>query len=359
MPGLSCATGRANFLTAGDTEMATETTLTTPSGWSAAIVRALDAAGHDGRGIAARAGIAADVLGDPNGRVSRAALTELWRLAVEVTQDEAFGLTAVRFATHTTLHALGFAALASATPREAFERMVRFRGVIGAVNRLRLEDAGDRYRLVIDVSAPPGVPYPAVDAFAAGIVRQLRFLTGDQRLAPLAVRLRRPRPARPEPFERLFRAPIVFGADENVIELDKVAMEGPLPAANADLAAHNDRVVLEYLARIETGRLASRVERALVEALPSGAPSQMQIARKLGVSARGLQRQLAEEGTTYREILDAARAALAREYVRAGEVSVTEIAFLLGFAEASAFSRAFKRWTGMSPRRFGAETRST
>jgi AraC-like DNA-binding protein len=332
--------------------MATPATLTTPSGWSAAIVRALDAAGRDGRDIAARAGIAAAVLDDPNGRVPRQALTALWQLAVEATGDESFGLTAARFATHTTLHALGLAALASATLLEALERMIRFRRVIGAVNQVRLEDAGDRYRFVIDVSAPPGVPYPAVDAFAAGVVRQMRSLTGDRRFAPLAVTLKRPRPANDAPFAQTFRAPVIFAAAENVIELDKVAMERRLPTANAELAAQNDRVLLEYLARIESTRLASRVERALVEALPSGVPSQAELARRLGVSTRGLQRQLVAEGTTFRAILDAARAALARDYVRAGTLSVTEIAFLLGFSETSAFSRAFRRWTGMAPRRF-------
>lgn len=349
---MCCSPGRANFLTDGDTGMATAATQTTPSGWSAAIVRALEAAGHDGRAIAARAGIAAAVLDDPNGRVPRQALTAFWNLAVETTGDEAFGLTVAKFATHTTLHALGLAALASATLLEAMERMIRFRRVIGAVNQVRLEDAGDRHRFVIDVSAPPGVPYPAVDAFAAGVVRQMRSLAGDRRLAPLAVLLRRPRPADDGPFVRAFRAPLTFAAAENVVEFDRATMERRLPTANAELAAQNDRVLLEYLARIESTRLASRVERALVEALPGGVPSQAEIARRLGVSTRSLQRQLVAEGTTFRAILDAARAALARDYVRAGSLSVTEIALLLGFAETSAFSRAFRRWTGMSPRRF-------
>ncbi len=338
--------------------MGNTASLTTPSGWSAAIVRALDAAGVDGRRIAASAGIESNLLDDPNARVPRGALTNLWHAAVAATGDESFGLTAVKFATQTTLHALGVAVLASATAREALERMIRFRRVIGAVNRVRLDETPDRYRFVIDVSAPPGVPFVAVDAFAAGVVRQLRGLTGDRAFAPLAVRLERPAPADATPFVALFRSPVTFDADENVLEFAKEVLDRRLPTANADIAAQNDRIVLEYLARVESERMASRVERALVEALPSGVPEQDDVARRLGISARGLQRRLAAEGTTWREILDAARETLAREYVRAGTLSVTEIASRLGFSETSAFSRAFKRWTGSSPRQFARQERN-
>lgn len=338
--------------------MGNPASLTTPSGWSAAIVRALDAAGVDGRRIAASAGIEPDLLDDPNARVPRGALTNLWHAAVAATGDESFGLTAVKFATQTTLHALGVAVLASETAREALERMIRFRRVIGAVNQVRLEEAAERYRFVIDVSAPPGVPFVAVDAFAAGIVRQLRALTGDRTLAPLAVYLERPAPADAAPFVAMFRTPVTFEADANVLEFAKDVLDRRLPTANAEIAAQNDRVVLEYLTRVESERLASRVERELIEALPDGVPAQEDLARRLGVSSRGLQRRLAAEGTTWREILDSAREALARDYVRAGTLSITEIASRLGFSETSAFSRAFKRWTGVAPRSFARTERT-
>jgi len=338
--------------------MATTRSLTILSNWAVTLVRALDAAGVNGRGLAAQAGIAPQVLDDPSGRVSRTALTELWRLAVAATGDDAFALTVARYATPTTFHALGYAILASATAREALERTIRFRRVIGDVNRPRLEEVGARLHFVIDVSAPPGVPFESVDAFAAVLVRQLRFLVGDQRFAPVAVALRRPCPRQPERFEQAFHAPVRFAAIENVLEFEREDLERPLPTGNADLAQQSDRVVIEYLARMESSQWSSRVSRSLIEALPNGLPAQAEIARRLGASTRGLQRELAREGTSYREILDDARAVLARDYVRAKQLSVTEIAFLLGFADTSAFSRAFKRWTGASPRHFASAQRA-
>jgi len=97
-------------------------------------------------------------------------------------------------------------------------------------------------------------------------------------------------------------------------------------------------------------RVSTRVQQALLAALPDGAPSKTATARKLGMSARTLQRHLAGEGTSFKDLLDGARVDLARTYVAERRLSVTEIAFVLGFADTSAFSRAFKRWTGASPR---------
>jgi AraC-like DNA-binding protein len=316
------------------------------------IVRALDARGLDGEGLAREAGIDPGEARAPAARVARESLTRLWKRAVEATGDPCFALEATRYATQTTFHALGYAVLASATLREALERVIRHRRVIGDVVQLRLEDAGDRCRLVFDVSAPPGVPYESVDAIASLFVRLARQLRGRRDLAPLAVRLERPEPTPSAAFRQLFHVPVAFGQSTNAIEFATADLDAPLPAANAELARSNDEIVVAYLARLEGERVAGRVVAALVRALPAGPPSKAAIARQLGMSARNLQRRLDDEGTSYKALLNDARASLARDYVREGRLNVTEIAFMLGFAETSTFSRAFRRWTGQSPRAF-------
>jgi AraC-like DNA-binding protein len=321
---------------------------------SGMIVRALEAHGVDGRRLARDAGIDPERAQAPDGRVPRAAHTRLWQLAVEATGDPCFGLEASRFATQTTFHALGYAVLASATLREAFERLVRYRRLIGDVVELRLEDTDERTRLVIDVSAPPGVPYEAVDAFTSMCVRMARMLCGRRTLDPLAVMLERPEPTPSEPFRRLFRAPVGFSQPQNVLEFRRADLDAPLPSANAELARNSDQVVVTYLARLESSSVSSRVLATLVQALPDGPPSKAAIARQLGMSPRNMQRHLSEEGTSYKSLLNDARVDLARSYVREARLSVTEIAFILGFADTSTFSRAFKRWTGMSPRAYKA-----
>lgn len=116
---------------------------------------------------------------------------------------------------------------------------------------------------------------------------------------------------------------------------------------------------VRYLARRDGSRLSSRVQHALLDALPDGAPSKPAIARALGMSARNLQRHLAEEGTSFKALLNEARVSLAGHYVEEGRLSVTAVAFVLGFADTSTFSRAFKRWTGLSPRDYAARRPSS
>jgi AraC-like DNA-binding protein len=328
----------------------TPTSLSTIGSWSAAILRALAARGLDAQRFARDAGIDPVALQAPDARVPRASLTRLWRLAVEATNDACFGLSVSRFTTQTSFHALGYAVLASTTLKEAFERIIRYRRLIGDVVQLSLTEHGDRYRFTIDVSAPPGVPYEAVDAFTAVIVRQARLLYGDRTFNPLAVMLQRPEPADSAPFRRLFRVEVAFAQPLNALEFARADVERRLPAANAELARQNEQVLVRYLARLEKARLSSRVEEEILNAFPDGAPSKQVVARKLGMSPRNLQRHLAREGTSFKELTNKARVTLARTYVEERRLSITEIAFVLGFADTSTFSRAFKRWTGTSPR---------
>jgi AraC-like DNA-binding protein len=165
----------------------------------------------------------------------------------------------------------------------------------------------------------------------------------------------RPEPADPGPYRRVFRTAVRFDAPANALEYPRADLEDRLPAGNAELARGNDEVLVRYLARLESSRVSTRVQRALLEALPDGAPSKPAIARQLGMSARNLQRHLAGEGTSFKDLLNEARVDLARNYVDEGRLSVTEIAFVLGFADTSTFSRAFKRWTGMSPREYSCK----
>ncbi|MCW5893006.1 MAG: AraC family transcriptional regulator [bacterium] len=324
--------------------------------WSATILRALAARGLDAGALAARAGIDPAALG-PDARVPRTALNRLWAVAVETTGNPALGLEMPRYTAQTTFHALGYAVLASVTLREAFERIVRHRRLVGDVLELSLVDAGDRYRFHIDVSRQPDIPFQAVDAVAALCVRQARALRAPAPCDPLRVAFARPAPRDRAPYDRVFRAPIEFDQPANVVEWTRADLDDPLPTGNAELARGNDEVLVRFLTRLERSRVATRVQQALLDALPGGAPSKATIARTLGMSTRNLQRHLAAEGTSFSALLADARVSVARTYVEAGRLSVTEIAFVLGFADTSTFSRAFKRWTGMSPRAWATRRR--
>jgi len=323
--------------------------------WALTVVRALDARAIDGRALAVRAGIDPAALDDPNARHPIAATTQLWRLAVETTGDPCFGLWASRFVTQTTFHALGFAVFASATLRDAFERFVRYGRLVSDAAEVQLRRAGDREQFRLVLPKGPGRPADeSIDAILALVSRTARLLSGGT-VGPIAVRLERREPSPSTPFRDVFRVPVEFGRRESVLEFARADFDRPLPAGNAELARQNDEVAARHLARIERERVASWLRSWLVDQLSAGEPSAEAAARALGMSPRNLQRRLREEGTTYREALNVTRRELARGYLEEGRNSVTEIAFLLGFRDTSSFSRAFRRWTGRSPRAYCRE----
>jgi AraC-like DNA-binding protein len=129
---------------------------------------------------------------------------------------------------------------------------------------------------------------------------------------------------------------------------DSDSIERLLDTGNPELARQSDAISSRYLARIERFNIVARVREVLTQRLKDREPSQEEVAEILNVSARTLQRKLGDSGTTFKEILDETRHALALAYLSAPH-SVSEITYLLGFSCTSSFTRAFRRWTGLSP----------
>jgi AraC-like DNA-binding protein len=320
--------------------------------WVHAIIRALDARGLRGMELALAVGVSQRALDDIRERVPQPTVTALWQRAVEVTADPCFGLHVPRHVTMSTFGALAYALSASRDLRSGLERIVRYQKVISDAVEVRLEAGEDRYGFAIDLPSADGPPFEAIDAFLAVTARVARGLMGGRhRVEPLRVCLRRPEPSPSDLFARVFRAPVVFAAPRNVIEYAKPDLELPLPDANLELARQNDEIVARQLATLDSRTHAERVHAALLDTMPDG-PTESAVARALGMSTSSLQSLLAREGTTYKEVLNRVRANLARGYLAENRYAIKEVAFLLGFSDAATFSRAFKRWTGTSPKRY-------
>lgn len=317
--------------------------------WARSIVVALEARGLDGRALAAEAGIDPASIADPVGRAPVTATGRLWRLAVEASGDPCFGLFASRFFSFPTFQALGVAVLASATVREAFSRLVRYSRIISDAADYRLVDDGAHCRLEIHVAPEARLEVESVDAIASLKVRTIRSLYGDRSVGPVAVALERSRPEASAAFARFFRAPVEFGASGNFLVFERALIDAPLPGGQREIALRSDEVMAGLLASHDEADLKGRVKAAVRESLASGEPSAAAIADALGMGMRTLQRRLAERGTSFATVVAQVREELAREYLREGSWSITEIAFALGFADVSSFSRAFRKWTGMSP----------
>jgi len=320
--------------------------------WIHAIIRALDAHGLPGTDLALEAGVGLRAIRNAQERVPQPAATALWRKAIEVTGDPAFGLQVPRHVTVSTFGALAYALFASRDLKAGLGRIVRYQKMISDAVDVRLEEAADRYLFAIDVVSPDGPPPEAIEAFFAVTARIARGLTGGHRkVEPLRVCLRRSAPPSVDLYARVFRAPVVFAAPRNVIEYAKRDFELPLPDADLALAQRTDAMLVAELSSLERRTLTDRVHALLVETMPDG-PTERTIARRLSMSTSSLQAALAREGTTYKTLLNQTRDELARRHLAERRYSIKEIAFLLGFADVATFSRAFKRWNGVAPTQY-------
>jgi AraC-like DNA-binding protein len=325
-------------------------TPTSLASWGLAIARALEARGCDAAAIFAEAGLDFSVLDDPDARLPVRSPSRLWPLAVAATKDPCFGLEVARHVSPTTFHALGFSLAASASLREAFERVARYYRLVSDAAAVHFEPCPEGYMvsLSVDRTEPPAEAIDAIFALAVGLCRTLA--TRD--FGPLRVEMRRPPPPDPTPFHRFFRAPITFGAVKDAITLDRATCDRRLPGGNAELARANDQIAASALQRWDRSHFADGVRALLVERLPNGVPSQDEVAKLLGMSTRALQRRLVLEQATFQQILDGTRRELAMSYLSESRHSMTEVAYLLGFSGAAAFTRAFRRWTGQAPTQY-------
>ena len=171
-------------------------------------------------------------------------------------------------------------------------------------------------------------------------------------LAPVLVTLVHSMPACSPKFFEYFRSPVLFEAPTYSITLPIEAVDRILTGSNPQLAELNDQVMIEYLAKLDQNHITLKVKAAIIDQLPSGSVTDETVARALYMSSRKLQRQLQRAGTSFNNLLNEIRQDLAQKYLREEDTSMTEIAFLLGFSESSAFSRAFKRWMGVTPSQY-------
>ena len=315
------------------------------------IARALDSYGLDSDDLFRRAGLDPARLAQPLARFSYSAIQRLWGISLESSGDPCFGLRAAGFWHPTTFHALGYSWLASRNLEEAFERLVRYSSVVNTASKglLRIEKTKDSFCLVANVSRANPKPLPvAMEAGMATILGMCRNAYGNH-FRPLAIDLNHSETGCARQLAELFDAPVRYSQAEYRLAIDPGIVSKSLATANPELVRVNDKVVTDYLARLDRADIVMRVRSELIKRLPDGRVGESEIAAALNLSLRSLQRKLEDQGVSYSRLLDDTRRDLGMQYVRSPQYSLNEIAYLLGFTEPANFSRAFKRWYGQPP----------
>ncbi len=249
--------------------------------------------------------------------------------------------------------AFGLAWKSAPNLRGSYNRAERYARVLSSVEAYVLEpaDGGAFYTLLKEGDGGRGMQLSNEASLSAVTEISNQVTTAD--FLPRAVYFKHAPRGPVEAYEAHFRCPVHFGSGRDALLVGDDLLAAPNTLGDETIARFFDRHLEQELAAlVEDAGLEQRVRIAVAKTLSEGVPTLSEIASSLGMSARTLQRRLADTGESFQTLVDLARRELAQHLLEETDYSLAEIAFLTGFSEQSGFTRAFKRWAGQTPRSY-------
>ncbi len=297
-------------------------------------------------------GLTEKSLVDPETRLPTERSRALAKRIFAVLGDPEVGLHAAERFRLEDADLIGYLARHSESPLDALEALPKYARLIGDAALCRVTVAEGRVELCAGLTGGREPLPEAIDFWTAVIVRAMRAITG-YRVRLLEVRLARPRPRRTAGYRQAFGAPVTFDAEESALVFGEAELREPFHDSDPSLRRILERRADDVLGALpEAATLEAQVRAAIRRRLTHDPLGLESIALDLGMSERTLRRRLRESGHTYRALLDAVRAERAVALADERRHSVAAIAELVGFADPTAFARAFRRWTGSAPHEY-------
>lgn len=298
-----------------------------------------------------QANLTLEQIADTKARLNVRDQIKFLNLAAAALDDDLLGFHLAQAPDLRQIGLLYYVLASSGTMLEAFQRAARYTSLVNdgiAQTCIEGQHVGLSLRYI---GVSRHVDIHQVEFWMASLVRVCRQLTG-LRLFPALVQFAHHRKTTPGEMAELFGDHVTFGAaDDRAVFAASV---GRLPVVSADpylnkiLTAYCDEALADR--RRASGSFRTAVENSVIPLLPHGKARALEVARRLGTSDRTFARRLSAEGLTFPELLESLRYDLARRYLAEGGLSVSEVAWLLGYQEVGSFSRAYKRWSGETPR---------
>jgi AraC-like DNA-binding protein len=277
----------------------------------------------------------------------------LWIELARRTGDEAFGIHIAQRAALPVNDVIEYTLSHSVTLGAAFRQLIRFQRIIHDAACFGLEVDGETAHLSHRaVDSEVKVPPPMSEYFVATMLLRGRTLIRRD-WTPLEVHFSHPEPVSTRDHRRLFGCPVLFRQPVTEMLFDAALLQEPVPAADPALGAMLERLARGLLDRLpDESSFADSVRHHIRATVREGPPEAAEIAKRMAMSERSFFRELQRQGTSYLKLVDSVRRELACERLRDPRFTISEVAFLVGFSEGSAFHRAFRRWTGESPSDF-------
>jgi len=291
-------------------------------------------------------------------RLPMAVLNQMLEVTVAQSGDQDLGLKAARECSPGDAGVLDYAISSAATVQAAIDAAIRYVRLVNDGLELRLETVADEAHMILENRAP--LPRAALDFQVAGIFQAFSPVWASGPRPSLRVLFPHAAPENAAEYNRTFgTTPVEFGAAFCGFVFDATWLTALLGSADSRL----HEVILKHAEKMlselpRARQLTERVRSAIVDELAGGDPSVTNIAPRLRMSPRTLERKLEREGTTFSALLEDLRKRLALRYVGSENLELAEIAFLLGFSQTTGFHRAFKRWTGATPLSYRASQRA-
>lgn len=308
----------------------------------------LESEGIDPEPLYIKAGIKPSLLLSPNARISIESVDRLWEQVLPVIKDPCFAIKMAGFWHPSQIGALGYAWLASTTLRRALKRSVRYIHVVTEDLNLDVTDTPAGLRVTANLEDSVFTLPQHHDLILTILMHMCRFNFGEE-LVATEVKLAHPEPSCSAKIKNYFRTEVQFDAEQTSLTIARADADQVLPSGNKQIALMHDEMLMKYLVKIQQGDIVQQVQSIILDNLPDGQVTDKLVASELNLSERSMQRRLKEHKTTFRFLLDGVREMVAKQYIQNPVNRMSDIAFLLGFSEQSAFSRAFKKWTGKSP----------
>ncbi len=323
--------------------------------WAKALLEHLAKTGFDERTVLKGLRVSVTDLQNPEARWSFDKTLSLFERAADLTGDDLWGM---HFSQSPNLiqkaGLLAYVGVSAPTLGGYLRNITRFQRVIGDASQSALIEDEHVTRLTWRYSGALTLPTRQYAEFGAiGTLYALRDFTRRE-LRPTHLRFSHQRRDNIDALRRYAGCPVSFGHDENEIGFKSSDMRLPLVTADDNLQRALTSICENTLAQMPKApdSITQKAERLITARLASGTAQQDQIAAELGMSPRTMARRLADEGTSFVALVSDLRQALARDYLQNSDLPLTEIAFLLGYSDASSFSTAFRRWYQQSPRSF-------
>ncbi len=329
---------------------------TVSAGYAKAFSEFAVSLGADRDALFVASGVDRESLADPDARLALDAFKSMMRAAKSLTGKEEIALLFGESPLFFERSILGLITRASPNMGEALRQMNRFGPVIndfkstGAEGRFVIVRSGGDVWFEDRRTDPNDFPEITEAAFAR-LVCEFERVLPERGPCALAVEMTHPAPPYRSEYQRIFSAPLTFGAARNAVRINGDWLDAPLPTANSyvfGIFSKHAEALLKELERSRTFR--GEIESRLIPILHTGDIAMEHIAGEMGLSRSTLYRRLRDEGVTFDAVVDDLRRLMADHYLAEAKTTIAEIAYLVGFSDPAAFSKAYKRWTGMNPR---------